>query len=81
MGPYLEERADIINGLLRELPYSRAWFEAQPTKVLYAMYSRIKRPKVNTPESPHNKVNIERKEQDGVNFIKTDSGEWEEEQD
>lgn len=74
--PYLDEQEELVRRLLQCTPYSRDWLEKQPKMVLMAIFHKHHQPQPNKT-----KLTAKRKTIDGINYILTDAGEWEEEQD
>lgn len=80
MSPYLNEREELIKRLQKLTPYSKNWLEQQSTLVLLAIFSKHHQ-SPSTNLISFNKRKVERKYENGICYIKVDSGEWEEEQD
>lgn len=75
--PYEQERASLINLLIKVLPYPRTWFEQRTTAQLIAMYK-----KGGNKKKPENKVQDTKPAQTRINEsgeeeILTDAGNWE----
>lgn len=74
--PYEQERASLINLLIKVLPYPRTWFEQRTTAQLIAMYKK------GGKKHPENKAQDTKPAQTRINEsgeeeILTDAGNWE----
>lgn len=67
-----QKKRNLINKLCSIYPYSESWFEAQSEKKLYAILHSYKPKKINVV-----KREVQLKIIDGVKYIMTDSGAWE----
>lgn len=75
--PYEQERASLINLLIKVLPYPRTWFEQRTTAQLIAMYKKGGKKHPENKAQDTTKPAQSRINESGEEEILTDAGNWE----